>query len=358
MSEIKSSTRATILFDAPPEIDFVGLVNELKRPFRNIALDFDEIEMDEDLYALFTSDRLSLRIARGQAPVSAQAVQEAGRPARVAEDDTGLEALQRDFPDTLTVSVADGVARSVPERLRVSVCYHVVRHLLQHYEAAAVLWHHTNTLFTATEFETPASDQRPVKPRRPTVVSDRTATPRPAQAAEHAIPGTEAEAEAAPAQPQGGGRAKFAAGYMGVAETHSRLDQSFAQVVDPDHATVAANDGGGEQARSWRDILPNIAPSEEKLRRSRLAIFASDLIEIEDVKLEAPEEEPELPEQLTVYVMTLTLMVIAFPVGFAMLIYNILAGESVNMTARAMALTGFGISMDYAGVTDLLVGMI
>ena len=340
MSDFTSSTTATILFDGPPDLDFVGLINELKRTFRNIALEFDEIEVDEHLYALFTNDRLTLRVARGQVPVPAQALVGAGRPAHARSSEEEISELLRDFGDTLTVSVSEGAGRTVPERLRVSVCYHVVRQVLRSHEASLVHWNHTDTLFTAEEFENPTNTQPAVTPRRPKVQGNRVPRPKPVQAA------------------LSGGLGRFSAGYMGVAENHSRLDESFAQVVDPEHAQIHDAETAGEFSRSWKDILPNIAPSEEKLRSSRLAIFASDLIEIEEVKLEAPEREPELMEQLTVYVMTLTIMVMMFPAGFAMMIYNILAGENLKMTARAMALTGVGISLNFAGITEQLAAVI
>lgn len=358
MSDVTSSTRATILFDGPPDMDFVGLMNDLKRPFRNIALDFDEIEVDEYLYALFTSDRLTLRISRGQVPVSKTVLEKAGRPANPNASDAELKRVMRDYSDTITVSVADGATRSVPERLRVSVCYHVVRHLLQNYEAAGVHWQHTNTFFTANEFASPTDAQHSTRNRKTNFAS---ATARRPQF--KVVPGHVGAAEIENAQivdiPHAAeGREKFAAGYMGVAENHTRLDESFAQAVDPEHAIIHEAEEAVPHQRSWKDILPNIAPSEEKLRKSRLAIFASDLIEIEDVKLEAPSQEVSLPEQLTVYVMTVTMMVMAFPAGFAMMIYNILAGESLKMTARAMALTGCAIGMDFAGVTSAVFGVI
>ncbi|WP_212525809.1 hypothetical protein [Actibacterium sp. MT2.3-13A] len=341
MSDFTSSTTATILFDGPPDLDFVGLINELKRTFRNIALEFDEIEVDEHLYALFTNDRLTLRVARGQVPVAAEALAASGRPNQVRSSEEEIAGMLHDYTDTLTVSVSDGAGRSVPERLRVSVCYHVVRQVLRSHEASLVHWHHTNTLFTAEEFENPTNAQPTVTPRRPKATGNRVPRPKPL---EGTLPG---------------GLGRFSAGYMGVAENHTRLDESFAQVVDPEHAQIHDAETVEDTPRSgWTDILPNIAPSEEKLRRSRLAIFASDLIEIEDVKLDAPKAEPELPEQLTVYVMTLTIMVMMFPAGFAMMIYNILAGENLKMTARAMALTGVGIALNFAGITDQLISLI
>jgi len=42
----------------------------------------------------------------------------------------------------------------------------------------------------------------------------------------------------------------------------------------------------------------------------------------------------------TVYVMSTTLIIVAFPVGYAMLIFNLMSGGNFRATARAMALTG------------------
>jgi len=341
MSDVTTSTTATILFDGPPDLDFVGLINELKRTFRNIALEFDEVEVDEHLYAMFSNDRLTLQVARGQETVPAETLAAASRPNQTRIADEEIAGMLRDYGHTLSISVSDGLSRSVPERLRVSVCYHVVRQLLRCHEATLVHWHHTNTLFTAEEFENPTNAQPTVTPRRPKARGTRVPRPEPLETT------------------LAGGADRFSAGYMGVTETHNRLDESFAQVVDPDHVPHHEDEAAQDTGRSsWKDILPNIAPSEEKLRHSRLAIFASDLIEIEDVKLEAPEKEADLPEQLTVYVMTLTIMVMMFPAGFAMMIYNILAGENLKMTARAMALTGVGIALNFAGVTDQLMALI
>lgn len=55
--------------------------------------------------------------------------------------------------------------------------------------------------------------------------------------------------------------------------------------------------------------------------------------------------------RLTVYTLNAILMVIAFPVGLGMLIFNIVGGENLRTTAHAIALTGMtiGLSMTPLG---------
>ena len=47
-----------------------------------------------------------------------------------------------------------------------------------------------------------------------------------------------------------------------------------------------------------------------------------------------------LPQRLTIYTMNTTLMLVALPVGSAILVYNMIRGEDLNMNARAIAATG------------------
>jgi hypothetical protein len=61
---------------------------------------------------------------------------------------------------------------------------------------------------------------------------------------------------------------------------------------------------------------------------------------------------------MTVYVMTITLMVLSFPIGFAMLVYNVLRGENLQATARIMSLTGVGLGFTTVNVSQALAGIV
>lgn len=109
------------------------------------------------------------------------------------------------------------------------------------------------------------------------------------------------------------------------------------------------------------DRLPELEPAEDRLRNARGAIFESDALEfgtnkpVEERadKLSFGIEAENLTARATVYTMNAILCVMAFPVGAALLTFNILGGENIRTTAHAIALTGMGIglSMTEVGAT-------
>ena len=104
-----------------------------------------------------------------------------------------------------------------------------------------------------------------------------------------------------------------------------------------------------------RDLLPDLEPPEERLRKSRNTIFSADSIElslnsaVEDL-LEADlrEEHSDLTARITVYVMNLTIMMFTLPLGLALLAFNIIGGENLRTTAHIMALTGMFMAISNA----------
>lgn len=61
--------------------------------------------------------------------------------------------------------------------------------------------------------------------------------------------------------------------------------------------------------------------------------------------------------QLAVYTMSLTIMVFSFPVGFALMIYNILGGERPRPTTLAMAVTCAAWGLNRVGLTESLLAL-
>lgn len=93
--------------------------------------------------------------------------------------------------------------------------------------------------------------------------------------------------------------------------------------------------------------LPDLAPPEERLRTQKSHIFSADAIALthtsamEDVfDPSEREEHKDTVARLTVYALNLTVMVFTVPVGLALLLLNILAGENLRTTSHVMALTG------------------
>ena len=52
---------------------------------------------------------------------------------------------------------------------------------------------------------------------------------------------------------------------------------------------------------------------------------------------------------LTVYAINAAIMLFAFPVGFALLVFNILGGENLRTTSHVMGLTGLATALPYLG---------
>lgn len=75
---------------------------------------------------------------------------------------------------------------------------------------------------------------------------------------------------------------------------------------------------------------------------------------------EEPTDFRDRPERrdpiarLTVYALNAAVMVFFFPLGFALLIFNILGGENLRTTAHALALTGLGMALAAAGFAAAL----
>lgn len=110
---------------------------------------------------------------------------------------------------------------------------------------------------------------------------------------------------------------------------------------------VAAMPRGVEEFAQGRDLLPDLEPAEERLRRQKTHIFSSDRIALshdsamEDVfDPNKRAEHTDFTARMTVYVINAIVMVFVLPVGLALLCLNILGGENLRTTAHVMALTG------------------
>jgi hypothetical protein len=101
-----------------------------------------------------------------------------------------------------------------------------------------------------------------------------------------------------------------------------------------------------------REVLPELEPAEERLRRHKSHIFGSESISLsqksamEDVfEPSQRAEHQDFTARMTVYVMNGIVMVFALPVGLALLCLNILGGENLRTTAHALALTGLFMAL-------------
>ncbi|MCV2880924.1 hypothetical protein [Actibacterium sp. XHP0104] len=339
MSEQKSCNRATIMFDGLPRLDFVELATELQRPFRNIALEFEQTAVAEDSHVMFISESMVVRVGHAAKTEWSQKFAKAKRPSQGKVSAAMISTLLEDVHSAIEVTIEDGPSRTVSPRTRIAACYHVVRHLLRNHQASLVHWDLSDTLFTTEEFENPTAMMQQ-QDAGEIAQARRTRRSAVRSAARPALDGFSAAA-----------RTAFAGADLEVDATHARLDRSFVNAVN-------MRDAGEATRQRLRETYEDSDQHEARLRSSRNNLFADDLIRSRDSRRPPPREEIGLMEQLAVYLMTVTIMILSFPAGFAMLVYTVLRGENLNMTARAMALTGIGVGCTSPAFTQALMQLV
>ncbi|NRA99088.1 MAG: hypothetical protein HRU32_04570 [Rhodobacteraceae bacterium] len=100
--------------------------------------------------------------------------------------------------------------------------------------------------------------------------------------------------------------------------------------------------------------LPDLVPADADLSAPRGAFSSPALQDESTVFTERAECDSETAK-MTVYVLNAILFLIAFPVGFGMLMFNILGGENLRTTAHVMALTGMGSALSFSGAAIPLI---
>jgi len=109
------------------------------------------------------------------------------------------------------------------------------------------------------------------------------------------------------------------------------------------------------RSAAFPDLEPDGAAAWRKRRRSRTLSrslefaprieLVHDSAQDEEMRPERREESTNEIARLTVYVMNIIAMLISFPIGMAVLLFNILGGENVRLTAHAIALAGFASAL-------------
>ena len=106
----------------------------------------------------------------------------------------------------------------------------------------------------------------------------------------------------------------------------------------------------GEGAVECRSLL-------RAFRLSRLCQFTQNSAQPETTVFDERAESRDSMARLTVYVLNAAVLIMAFPVGFGLLMFNILGGENLRTTAHVLALTGLGTALVMAGYAgDMFTG--
>lgn len=107
-----------------------------------------------------------------------------------------------------------------------------------------------------------------------------------------------------------------------------------------------------------RALLPDLAPAEgAHVRRSRPEQFSAVVARLQ-TQFREVLADPDIDNPVAhgiVYFLNVVLMILAFPVGFALLIFNVLRGESLRTTVHVLALTGVAAAL---ASTDMGAGLL
>jgi ABC-type sugar transport system permease subunit len=107
-----------------------------------------------------------------------------------------------------------------------------------------------------------------------------------------------------------------------------------------------------------RHAFPDLEPAEPGAERAsgHLARIRAELaVQYRELR-EDPDADNAL-SRLTVYALNAVLLVLAFPVGFALLIFNVLAGENLRTTVHVLALTGLAVSLSNTETAARVLGL-
>jgi len=105
------------------------------------------------------------------------------------------------------------------------------------------------------------------------------------------------------------------------------------------------------QPEAFANSQPDLPhPMVADAARIREALYSADARD--------PAAKAPLAQRLTLYSMNLTLVIVAAPVGAALLTYNALGREDMRLTARTMALTGFAVALSQTPLGAALAAMI
>lgn len=138
---------------------------------------------------------------------------------------------------------------------------------------------------------------------------------------------------------------------------------------DPDEAdtpsvTIAHAPGGLIERRF---TFPSVDETNDQLQEqlTQKAVLSAEtghnsdfysafLADIESISVGDPDEEireKTAPLRLSAWMISFTVLLFALPVGAALLVFNVLKGENLRLSAQAAALTGTFITLDAHGAT-------
>lgn len=315
MSHPANSLIASLVYARRPKLNFAGAVAEMDAALREVGAASYRLLWDQDDLVSFDVDGSRVVLGLGDALRTA----------------TGKISA---MVTTLVISIGNGPKAGLPTKLadhRAALLSAIVERFHASHPPECTLWSEIGHVFTADDFDLTLAEAAEAliigkrlkpQPKPPAFNTDpRFGTPeveRLMHRLAHQIaprPSTKAAVSLAPPMPPRKSR-QIAAPMV--------IDQTATAVPPmPHHAADFANDA---------PAMPH--PMVGEMRSIRQALYPAR------PRKPQPRGKAPLPQRLTIYTMNATLMLVALPVGSAILVYNMIRGEDLNLNARAIAATG------------------
>lgn len=309
MAMLGRTTSVTLLYVERPNLDFAECRAFLEGALRRFGHEGIEPVHGADDYV--TMDVEGSRVVLGYAELEARA--------------RGAETAPGGYAAALLVSVGPSPRRDGSRDLARNghaLCDMVIEEVRRKRGPDLILWNEIEGVFAEKQFEALIDAAQAMRPARlpPELEAalkghaPRRAEMRPAMAFEPA----QVMESLAPPPPL----SSVAAASGAASDT-----------VPADPAWIPANDHP-------TDMLD---PMREEMARIREALYPPEEEQRQASPSPRREKEP-LVRRLTTYSFNTTLLVVAMPIGAALLTYNVLGREDSRVTARVMALTGIGMA--------------
>jgi hypothetical protein len=124
---------------------------------------------------------------------------------------------------------------------------------------------------------------------------------------------------------------------------------------------------GARPVRGYRQPTPDARRAFPDLVPADAATGAGSDSHFNRIKAEIASQFHEIREnpaadnalsRLAVYSLNAVLLIVAFPVGFAMLMFNLLVGENLRTTIHVLALTGLAVTLAQTETAARILGLV
>ncbi len=313
---------ASLVFARPPAINFAACVAELDAALRDVWADNYNLFWGHDNLVIFNVDSSRVVLAFGD-----------HIPARADTSRPKAAPVSQQASDCLVIAIGLGplIGRSTQIADHSAALLRVIVDRFQkQFSADLVLWSEIDHVFTPDDFDVlVAHSMTALSTNPPLVRNDPLVVRQPPMSHRFGVP----DVERLMLRLEGQITTRIAANAATAPRPPLQKVSEKAVTTRPiGSLPLAARGNGLVVVPAIANDLPDLPhPMTAEMHTIRRALYPEPA---------AGRQRAPLPQRLTVYTLNTTLMLVALPVGSAILAYNVLRGEDLTASSRAIALSG------------------